>query len=92
MKSLVAGEGETGPKQLVRRLTHAQYNNTVRDLLGDYSKPAERFPPEDYVDGFKNQLTAQGMPPLLVETYSTRRRAARAERVPHRRHQRPHPV
>src|SRR5688572_15320608 len=71
MRTLTAGEGETAPKQLVRRLTHAQYDNTVRDLLGDYSKPAERFPPEDYVDGFKNQLTGQGMPPLLVETYST---------------------
>ena len=63
--------GEAGPKQLVRRLTHAQYDNTVRDLLGDFSKPALRFPPEDYVDGFKNQLTAQGMPPLLIEAYST---------------------
>jgi hypothetical protein len=71
MRSLTASEGEAAPKQLVRRLTHAQYDNTVRDLLGDYSKPAERFPPEDYVDGFKNQLTGQGMPPLLVETYST---------------------
>src|SRR5687768_5257165 len=71
MKSLRVSEGEGAPKQLVRRLTHAQYDNTVRDLLGDYSKPAERFPPEDYVDGFKNQLTGQGMPPLLVETYST---------------------
>jgi hypothetical protein len=69
--TLTAGEGAAAPKQLVRRLTHAQYDNTVRDLLGDYSKPAERFPPEDYVDGFKNQLTGQGMPPLLVETYST---------------------
>ncbi len=71
MKKLTDGDGEAVPKQLVRRLTHAQYDNTVRDLLGDYSRPAERFPPEDYVDGFKNQLTAQGMPPLLVETYST---------------------
>ncbi len=70
-KKLLESEGESAPKQLVRRLTHAQYDNTVRDLLGDYSRPAERFPPEDYVDGFKNQLTAQGMPPLLVETYST---------------------
>jgi hypothetical protein len=59
------------PKQLVRRLTHSQYNNTVRDLVGDPSRPAMRFPPEDYVDGFTNQLTAQGMPPLLVETYSS---------------------
>ena len=71
MKTLTAIEGEATPKQLVRRLTHAQYDNTVRDLLGDYSKPAERFPPEDYVDGFKNQLTGQGMSPLLVESYST---------------------
>ena len=71
MKKLTDSDGEAVPKQLVRRLTHAQYDNTVRDLLGDYSRPAERFPPEDYVDGFKNQLTAQGMPPLLVETYST---------------------
>jgi hypothetical protein len=58
------------PSQLVRRLTHSQYNNTVRDLLGDSTRPALRFPSEDYVDGFKNQLRTQGMPPLLVETYS----------------------
>jgi hypothetical protein len=57
--------------QLVRRLTHNQYNNTVRDLLGDTSRPALRFPSEDYVDGFKNQLRAQGTPPLLIEAYST---------------------
>ncbi len=63
--------GSAQPNQLVRRLTHSQYNNTVRDLLGDYSRPAQRFTPEDYVDGFKNQLRHQGMPPLLVETYSS---------------------
>ena len=55
---------------LVRRLTHSQYDNTVRDLLGDYSRPAVHFPPEDYVDGFKNQLRYQNMPPLLVDAYS----------------------
>jgi hypothetical protein len=56
--------------QLLRRLTHSQYNNTVRDLLGDYSRPADRFPPEDFVNGFKNQVRTQGMPPLLAEAYS----------------------
>jgi len=56
---------------LVRRLTHSQYDNTVRDLLGDYSRPATHFPPEDYVDGFKNQTRFQGMSPLLVDAYST---------------------
>src|SRR5439155_18524526 len=28
---------DAGPKELVRRLTHSQYNNTVRDLLSDFS-------------------------------------------------------
>jgi uncharacterized protein DUF1592/uncharacterized protein DUF1588/uncharacterized protein DUF1595/uncharacterized protein DUF1587/uncharacterized protein DUF1585 len=56
--------------QLLRRLTHSQYNNTVRDLLGDHSRPADRFPPEDFVNGFRNQLRTQGMPPLLADAYS----------------------
>src|SRR2546428_3907836 len=60
----------SAPDQLLRRLTHSQYNNTVRDLLGDYSRPADRFPPEDFVNGFKNQLRTQGMPPMLAEVYS----------------------
>ena len=64
-----AGTAKQGPR--VRRLTHSQYNNTVRDLVGDFSRPAERFPREDYIDGFKNQLQFQSMPPLLVEAYST---------------------
>jgi hypothetical protein len=67
---LEADKAASMPDQLLRRLTHSQYNNTVRDLLGDYSRPADRFPPEDFVNGFKNQLRTQGMPPLLAEVYS----------------------
>lgn len=55
----------------LRRLTHSQYNNTVRDLVGDYSRPADRFPPEDFVGGFKNQTRTQGIPPVLEDAYST---------------------
>jgi hypothetical protein len=69
-RRLISPRGPGQPDERVRRLTHSQYNNTVRDLLGDFSKPAQRFPAEDYVDGFKNQLRHQGMPPLLVESYS----------------------
>ena len=54
----------------LRRLTHSQYNNTVRDLIGDYSRPADRFPPEDFVGGFKNQTRSQGIPPVLEDAYS----------------------
>jgi hypothetical protein len=55
----------------LRRLTHSQYNNTVRDLVGDYSRPADRFPPEDFVSGFKNQTRTQSIPPVLEDAYST---------------------
>lgn len=51
----------------VRRLTHAQYDNTVRDLLGDQTRPALQFPPEDFIGGFKTH--AQTIPPLLAESY-----------------------
>jgi hypothetical protein len=54
----------------MRRLTHSQYNNTVRDLLGDQTRPADQFPQEDFVHGFKNQSEIQNIPPLLAEAYS----------------------
>ena len=54
----------------VRRLTHSQYNHTVRDLLGDQIQPASSFPKEDFVNGFKNQQEAQGVSPLQAEAYS----------------------
>ncbi len=52
------------------RLTHSQYNNTVHDLLGDETRPADQFPQEDYTRGFKNQSDIQSIPPLLAEGYS----------------------
>jgi hypothetical protein len=55
----------------LRRLTHSQYNNTVRDLLGDETRPADRLPPEDFVDGFKNQIAAQDISPVLAEAYNS---------------------
>lgn len=58
------------PSRMLSRLTHSQYNNTVRDLLGDHSRIADRFPPEDFVNGFKNQVQTQDIPPLLAEAYS----------------------
>lgn len=58
------------PPSVIRRLTHTQYNNTVRDLLGDLTRPATQFPPEDFVRGFKNQTGGQSMSLLLVEAYS----------------------
>ena len=53
----------------MRRLTHSQYNHTVRDLLGDQTNPANQFPAEDFVNGFQNQADAQSIPALLEEAY-----------------------
>ena len=53
----------------MRRLTHSQYNHTVHDLLGDQTNPANQFPQEDFVNGFRNQTSAQSVPPLLAEAY-----------------------
>lgn len=66
----LSGAGHKRVQVTVRRLTHSQYNNTVRDLLGDLTNPASQFPPEDYVNGFKNQYQAQNLSPLLIEAYS----------------------
>ncbi len=65
-----SGTGAARPRIMLRRLTHSQYNNTVRDLLGDRSLPANQFPPEDFVNGFKNQYMAQNLSPLLEDAYS----------------------
>lgn len=62
--------GSEPPALQARRLTHSQYNNTVRDLLGDHTRPADQFPPEDFVNGFKNQVSAQDIPPLLAQIYA----------------------
>jgi hypothetical protein len=53
----------------IRRLTHAEYNRTVRDLLGDETEPASSFPKEDFVNGFKNQFEGQGISPIQAEAY-----------------------
>src|SRR5690348_10104766 len=37
---------QPGPSY-VRRLNRFEYNNTVRDLLGDTTKPADDFPMEE---------------------------------------------
>lgn len=55
---------------VLRRLTHSQYNNTVADLLGDRTRPANRFPPEDFVHGYTNQADGQNISPLMAEDYA----------------------
>jgi hypothetical protein len=55
----------------LRRLTQSEYNNTVRDLLGDNSQPANSFPPDQQVGAFTNTATALTVPPLLAQSYQS---------------------
>lgn len=53
----------------IRRLNRAEYNNTVRDLVGVDFQPAETFPADDVGNGFDNLADVLSLPPLLMEKY-----------------------
>jgi hypothetical protein len=53
----------------LRRLNRAEYNNTVRDLLGVNFQPAKDFPADDVGYGFDNNGDVLSMPPILMEKY-----------------------
>lgn len=50
-----------------RLLTRLQYDNTLRDLLGDESAPGRAFPPENTLLGFGNNADAHRASLLLSE-------------------------
>src|SRR5437763_2821746 len=55
----------------MRRLNRAEYNNTVRDLLGVDFHPADNFPDDDVGYGFDNIGDVLSLSPLLLEKYLT---------------------
>ncbi|MCM3873170.1 MAG: DUF1592 domain-containing protein [Pyrinomonadaceae bacterium] len=62
-----------------RRLNRAEYNNTVRDLLGVDSNPADAFPQDDSGYGFDNIGDVLSLSPVLLEKYlSAGEKVARA--------------
>ena len=55
----------TRPIQRVRRLSAREYDNVVRDLLGDDSHPSSAFPADALTNGYDNgsaDLTVQSDP------------------------------
>ncbi len=53
----------------LRRLTRQEYNNTVRDLLGDTTRPADRFVAEAAQHGFTNGADSTLLSPSVVEDF-----------------------
>ncbi|MEZ6121605.1 MAG: DUF1592 domain-containing protein [Planctomycetaceae bacterium] len=53
----------------LKRLNKAEYNNTIRDLLGLEINPAADFPSDDVGNGFDNIGDVLTLPPILLEKY-----------------------
>lgn len=74
---LTSGEGEESPSNpngdigvvTIHRLNASEYDNTVRDLLGDTSQPSAAFPPDDGTESFTNNADALSISPVLFEQY-----------------------
>ncbi len=62
----ICSTADPGPSP-IRRMTRLEYNNTVRDLLGDDTHPADGFAPEEEALGFNNNAYALGVTTLLAE-------------------------
>ncbi len=54
---------------VLRRMNRAEYNNTIRDLVGVDFDPAEAFPEDPPSGGFDNIGEALTMSPLQMELY-----------------------
>jgi hypothetical protein len=82
--SMSGGTGNTLPPELtpeackttvapgrtpLRRLTMTEYNNTVEELVGDTTAPANKFPPPEESAGFLNNADAYQTGELHVEAW-----------------------
>jgi mono/diheme cytochrome c family protein len=54
---------------VLRRLNRAEYDHTIRDLVGLDFNPAEKFPEDPSAGGFDNVGQALSMSPMQVELY-----------------------
>src|SRR5262249_6368397 len=53
----------------MRRLNREEYNNTIHDLFGIYTRPADSFPSDDVGYGFDDIGDVLSISPLLMEKY-----------------------
>ena len=56
--------------ETARRMTHDEFNNTIRDLTGVDSRPADRFPADLAASsGFDNSSNSLFLQPITLERY-----------------------
>ena len=64
-----SANGRADGRMVMRRLNRAEYNNTIRDLVGIDFEPATSFPVDPPAHGFDNVGAALRLSPLLMEKY-----------------------
>ncbi|MEO8127071.1 MAG: DUF1592 domain-containing protein [Bryobacteraceae bacterium] len=69
IEGLLGPPGADPGRVTARRLNRAEYNNTVRDLLGVSLQPADEFPLDDSGYGFDNIGDVLSLSPMLMEKY-----------------------
>lgn len=70
LREAMEAQRSTGGRNVIRRLTAYEYNNTLRDLLGLDLKFAADLPPEGSAkEGFKNNTSVLGTSALHVEYF-----------------------
>ncbi|MCC6645113.1 MAG: DUF1592 domain-containing protein [Polyangiaceae bacterium] len=65
----------------LRRLSNEEYDNSVRDLLGDTTRPAADFPPDELAGGFESGSVSP-VTQSLVERYLAAAEALSAAAAP----------
>lgn len=66
----ISDQSEVG-RVTARRLNRTEYNNTIHDLLGVATRPADEFPVDDSGYGFDNIGDVLTVSPMLMEKYLT---------------------
>ena len=73
INAIFVAADSSGPRDpgrvTMRRLNRAEYNNTIRDLVGVDFKPADDFPADDVGYGFDNIGDVLTISPVLMERY-----------------------
>lgn len=65
----------------LRRLSNREYNNVVRDLIGDTSRPADRFLRDSYPNDYDNGSVSLTVQAEQVEAYQNAAEALAAQAV-----------
>jgi hypothetical protein len=71
----------TVPARRLRRLSKREYDNVVRDLLGDTTQPSSAFGPEVYPNGFDNGSEGLTVQSTALDAFRTAAEAVAARAV-----------